>query len=246
MSKVISLTTLHYGSDFLEWGLRSIYPSVEEMWVLYTPQGSFGHHTTMPCPDTRENLFALAKRGAGDKLRWYENTYTGEGQHRDMIYQLAPDADIILVVDADEIWEAGLAEEVVSFLEVHNAKSLKIHVSHAWRSFHRWILNDGMHGEHAHAPKHTGDYRVSFNSNKRIWHFGYAQNEAVTRYKIETHGHRPEWRPDWWEHRFLANIQEDVHPVVFNAWNPEPVDPYALGFPAWMIDHPYAKLEVIK
>ncbi len=246
MSKVISLTVALYGSDYLEWGLRSIRDSVEECWVLYTNTPSFGHGTDLPCPDTREQMFELAKRGAGNKLRWYEGAYSGEGQHRDMIYQLAPDADIVLVVDTDEVYEPGLADEVIHFLETSNAKSLKIPVSHAWRSFYKWILNDGMHGEHAHAPKHTGDYRVPFETDKRIFHYGYAQRLEVMYYKQFTHGHKPEWKWDWYDTKVLPNAQKDVHPVINEVWNPEPADPFTFGLPEWMKEHPYAFLDVIE
>lgn len=245
MTKAISLTVALYGSDYMEWGLRSIRDSVDECWVLYTNQPSFGHGTQLPCPDTREMMYDCAVKGAGSKLRWFEGSWPGEGYHRDTIFQLVPDADVILVVDTDEIWQAGLAEDVIRHMERTDDRTLRIPVSHAWRSFNRWILNDGMHGEHAHAPKHTGMVRAPFDSDKRIFHFGYALRTELMFYKQHVHGHKPEWRWDWYDSKVLPNAQVDVHPVVIGAWNPEPADPFALGLPEWAREHPYASLEVI-
>ena len=81
-----------------------------------------------------------------------------------------------------------------------------------------------------------------------LHHFGYAQRPEIVEYKQLTHGHRSEWRRDcdWFHDRFMANAQRDCHPVGSQYWNPETVDPFALGLPEFMRAHPYAGMEVIE
>lgn len=245
MPKIIAQCCLHYGSDYLDASIRSIIDAVDEYWCLYTPQGSFGHHTDLPCPDTREQLFAIAAAAAGDKLRWVDGVYHSESQHRDLIFQLVPDADVIFIVDADEVWEAGLTDDILRYYETTSTRTLRLPTMQYWRSLYRAIPNDGMHAEHVYFPKNSGMDKPTLNTEHKIHHFGYAQRLEVMYYKQYTHGHKPEWRWDWYETKVLTNAQQDVHPVVFNVWNPIAVNPYEYGLPGWMREHPYAKVEVI-
>jgi hypothetical protein len=246
LTQVISVTCLHYGAMYLEWALRSIRDEVDACYVLYTPQGSFGHRVDVPCPETRDELRALAERGAGDKLRWFEREYTNEGHHRDHIFELAPDADVILIVDADEIWQPGLSLDVIKHFETNPDRTARIHTTHFWRSFYRGMLNDGMHAEHAYAPEHTRNDKGGIESDKRIFHYGYAQGEAITYYKQFTHGHKSEWRWNWFDEKFLPNEQQDIHPVINAIWNAEAIEPFVLGLPDWMHEHPEVNQQVIR
>lgn len=246
MSKIIAQCCLHYGKDYLGASIRSVINEIDEYWCLYTPVGSFGHRADIPCPETRAELFAIASQAAGEKLRWVDGEYTAEGQHRDLIFQLVPDADIILVVDADEVWEYGLVTDVIHHFEGNPDRTVRIPAMHYWRSFYRAMPNDGMHAEHAYCPSHTRMDKGGLDTTHKIHHFGYAQNKAITYYKQLTHGHKPEWKWDWYDGKFLPNAQEDVHPVINAVWNPIAVNPYEYGLPEWMKEHPYAGLEVIE
>lgn len=244
--RVISLTVAHYGRDYIRWGLRSVADSVDACYVLYSDQPTFGHVAGFPCPETKEELQSEAQIGAGDKLRWITGHWWGEGQHRDAIMKIEPDADVILIVDTDEVWEAGLAEDVIHHFERHpDHRTVRILTTHYWRSFYRGILNDTLHAEHGHAPKSPGTVGHGLESERRIHHFGYAQNSGVTYYKQFTHGHRPEWRSDWYETKFAPNAQFDCHPVIHDFWNPTAINPWDIGLPSFMTDHPFAALEVI-
>lgn len=244
--KVISLTCAHYGLGYLEAALRSVADSVDECWILYSSIPSFGHFAPMPCPETREMLFAAAERGAGMKLRWFDGAFYNESHHREAIYSLVPDADYVLVVDTDEVYQEGLPEDMIRHFESHpEHRSIRPLTTHYWRSFYRGMLNDTLHAEHAWAWSRQGSYGY-LESDKRIHHFGYAQGEVITEYKIHTHGHKKEWRSDWWDTKFLPNAQVDVHPVIKEFWNAEAIDPFAIGLPTWMQEHEYAKCEVIR
>ena len=99
--KIVGLTVLHYGADYLKYAIGSVIDYVDEHYVIYSAQGSHGHRTSEVCPDTREQLAALAIEAAGSKLRWYEGEFANEGAQREYIHTLAPDADCIILVDSD-------------------------------------------------------------------------------------------------------------------------------------------------
>lgn len=252
--KVIAYVALHYGKDYLGWSIRSAIDHIDELHVIYTPVGSHGHRTTTPCPETRDELFAIAAQAAGSKLRWHEGTWPYEGAQRDSIHQYAPDADVIIVLDADEIWEPGLIHLVTHKAIVgENYRRLRIPMVHFWRSFHKAIIHDPAYPVRVIYPNHP-DAETTYTTMQvepaitlSIAHMGYAQRPEIVRYKLETHGHKNEFRRDvnWFEDVFMANRQFDTHPVGSEYWNPETVNPLDY-LPAWMAEHPYYGMDVIE
>lgn len=245
--RIISFTVLHYGSCYLKYALASVNPAVDAQYVLYTSQGSHGHRTSLPCPDTRDQLAALAIAGAGDKLRWVEKDFDSEGQQRDYIHQLEPDADVIIVVDADEIWSELALSEGISKVTTRDfvAKRQRVPFWHYWRSFKRGFMHDPAWPERIICPKVNNNDRATLMTEGQIHHFGYAQRSEIVRYKLETHGHHNEFRHDvdWFTDVFMANRQTDCHPVGSDAWNCEDMDVSAL--PSVLNDHPFRDLDVI-
>lgn len=249
--KVIAYTALLYGKEYLYWAIRSVIDHVDEHHVLYSPVGSHGSRTDRPCPDTRAELVSEATRAAGDKLRWHDGYWDYEGQQRDSIYQYAPDADVILVVDADEVWGDGLAQFIIAASQSEPRRNWRIPMIHYWRSLHHAIVHDPAFPTRM-IVKRWGDGDCSLNPwNTRtdkpsvINHLGYAQRPEIVEYKQYTHGHRGEWRQDdWFNTVFMTNAQANCHPVGSEYWNPEPVDP-ADYMPAFMREHPYWDLPVI-
>lgn len=247
--KVISYTALHYGSDYLYHAIKSVIDHVDEHYVLYSPVGSHGSRTELPCPDTRQQLYELAVLAAGDKLRWVDGEWPDEGKQRETIHLVAPDADVILVVDADEIWGEGLMQSVMININnphVTRIRCWRLPIIHYWRSFYRAVLHDPAFPVRVIFPKaNDGEDTPGFRSAV-INHMGYAQRPDLTFYKQYTHGHRGEWRwnDDWFHSIFMTNRQFDCHPVGSEYWNPEPVNPWDY-MPAFMKEHPYANLDVI-
>jgi hypothetical protein len=251
--KIVSYTALLYGVDYLEWAIRSVIDHVDEHHILYTAIGSHGHRTDRPCPDSRDDLYAAAVRGAGDKLRWHEGEWPYEGAQRESIHQYAPDADVILVVDADEVWDEAIAS--VSRKIAPEVRNVRVPMVHFWRSFHRAVIHDPAFPVRLIFPQAPsgeqtlgGAYRVPdmIEVHPVISHFGYAQRAEIVEYKQHTHGHRNEWRRDvdWFNDKFLANAQTDTHPVGSDFWNPETVNPWDY-LPEFMKAHPYADMDVI-
>jgi hypothetical protein len=241
--KVVGFVALHYGREYLGWSIRSIIDHIDELHIAYTAIGSHGHRTQVRCPETRDELYTIAQAAAGDKLRWNDGEWPHEGAQRDSIHEYAPDADAILVLDADEVWSEGLAECVLSAAYQGVApKITRVGIVHYWRSFYCSVLHDPanpvrMIYPKAHGGEGTLDQR---HKNLVINHMGYAQSPEIVEYKILTHGHKGEWRKDvdWFKDRYLANAQNDCHPVGSEYWNPERVDP-ADYMPRFMTEHPY-------
>lgn len=250
--RIVSLTVLLYGADYLKYALASVNPAVDAQYVLYTSQGSHGHRTTARCPDTRDQLAALAIEGAGSKLRWVEKDFDSEGAQRDYIHVLEPDADCVIVVDADEVYSKPLIDEISKYVNGQEntkycAKRYRLEFYHYWRSFKRGFRHDPALPERLIFPKALNDQRDTFRTNHGdvVHHFGYAQRSEIVRYKLETHGHHNEFRRDcdWFNDIFMTNRQYDCHPVGSDAWTCEDMDLTQL--PAILNDHPFRNLDVI-
>ena len=251
--KIVAYTALHYGSDYLGYAIRSIINDVSEYVVLYSPVGSHGHQTDMPCPDTRETLYDIAQEAAGDKLRWFDGQWPHEGAQRDNIFEIAGDAHAIVVLDADEIWPSGLLLDAVGVTSTWAHRNIRIPMWHYWRSFKQGFMHDPAYPVrviHPHWNNNNGDATFTRRgsdtpmSSRVIHHLGYAQRSEIVKYKLLTHGHRNEIRRDcdWFTDIFMNPARKtDLHLVGSDQWNVEPIET-----PDFMMDHPYAQLEIIE
>lgn len=245
MTQIIAVSRVHYGVDYLPYVLRSALPFVDKHLVIYTPVPTFGRYTDLPNPDSRDALLNAAQSVGSDKVLWVE----GVPVEVDTALRYFPDADIVLELDADEIIEPALFQDIIARYErgelTHRAYRLPF--LHFWRSFNhacddagwpvRLYLPKNAHGVPQMYP--TGD-------SGRVLHFGYARRESDMRYKWETSVHVGELRPEWWRDiwaRFPERLM-DVHPVIRDFWNAESFDKALL--PAVLQDHPYFELEVIE
>lgn len=248
--KIVGFTALHYGLPYLDAAIRSVIDAVDEHYVIYSDIGSHGHRTDVPCPDSREDLMEVAHNAAGNKLRWYEGHFSTEGNQRDMIYQVAPDADVIIVVDSDEIYPVKLVETIVN-LPAENApiREFRVSMVHFWRSFSKCVTHDPAWPTRVIYPKAKpiGSGMFALSEPGPIAHMGYAIPPYLMEYKWRIHGHLNELRRDvdWFHDVFMANRQYDCHPVGSEYWNPETVDPW-LYLPEWMKSHKYANMAVIE
>lgn len=245
--RIISLTICHYGAEYLKYALQSVHDAVDAQYVLYTSQGSHGHRTDERCPDTREQLAELAIEGAGSKLRWHEGVYTNESEHRAMIHQLEPNADCIIVVDADEIYSEKLINSLDNLFNKprYYPKRARLPFWHYWRSFERGFMHDPALPERLIFPRLVNNDTRTIDVEGVVHHFGYAQRSEIVQYKQLTHGHKGEWRKDcdWFNDIFMANRQTDCHPVGSDAWNCEDMD--ASQLPSVLKDHPFKNMDII-
>jgi len=242
---IIGYTALHYGSPYLEHAIRSIVRYVDKYYVLYASEGSHGSRNgaQLPATDTRDQLMWIAYQAAGPKLVWIDGNWQHEGEQRDSIYKHAPDAEIILVLDYDEIWPEGCPAQVIKQVDASNHREYRLPMVHFWRSFHRCVLHDPAFPIRVIQPGGAGECTLQ---TRPIAHMGYAIPTWLLDYKMAIHGHRGQWRNDvdWRTDKWLANAQEDCHPVGSDFWNPEAVNPLDY-LPDWMVQHKYYNQKVI-
>jgi hypothetical protein len=252
MSKKIAYYALHYGKEYISWSIRSILGAVDEVHILYTDKPSFGHPTNEPCPDTEGELRDEAHRFTGTMpMFWHRGNWDGEGAHRNAICQIARDhrAEMILVVDADEIWAPGEAKKVLdNAWDRNEARDGLAHMVHFWRSF-SWLCRDQCRPVRTIDLRHHGGI-MYLSQEKPVYHMGYAQREAIMRYKWLIHGHQNELRPGWFEKTFLGWTPgvTDVHPTCeLDFWTPEATPPETMAELKLVLgDHPYWGMEIIR
>lgn len=244
--KIIAYVALLYGKDYLAASIQSIIDYVGEYHVLYSPHGSHGTQINTPCPETREELRAIAQTAAGSKLRWHDGNWRQENEQRESIYQYAPDADAILIVDADEIWHPRTWAMVEAEMG-YKGRGIRIPFIHFWRSFHKAIVRDPAAPTRVIFPKAVRpDWILDFSLEQAINHMGYAQRSEIVGYKMKIHGHKHQLKPNWFETVFLdKNRTTDLHPVGSEWWNVETVDPLDY-MPEFMASHPYFKMDWIE
>jgi len=247
--KIIAYTALHYGKDYLESAMQSVIDCVDEFHILYTSQGSHGTRIMAPCPETADELFEIAGTFGWGKVHWHTGAWSAEGKQRDFIHQLSPDADIILVVDADEIWSPKLVDAAIG---LHGDKDgpyrLRAPMVHFWRSFNRAVLHDPAFPERVIYPKKENKTVGGLPYVGVISHMGYAQRPEIVEYKMKIHGHLNELRTDvdWFQDVYMNPARsQDLHPIGSDYWNAEAVNPWDY-LPQFMMGHPYAYLEIIE
>lgn len=243
--KIIAYTALLYGKEFFHSAIRSVIDSVQELHIIYdaTEHGSHGAQTPVPCPDKRHELIEIAWDAARGKMHWNQGYFANEGEQRMSIHRYAPNSDVILVVDSDEIYADGLASEAIEFaLTGTQARTIRLPFQHQWRSFHRGFLHDPSYPHRVIMPKRSIS-DDTMHTYKRVWHFGYAIRHELMEWKWLIHGHRAELRSNWFREVFMTNRQYDCHPCGNDSWSAEDVDQSKL--PSVLKDHPYKDLPVI-
>lgn len=252
----------HYGKDYLPWALRSVYDNVEQIHILYTPHPSHGSGTDAPPVETRDQLREAAY-SFGDpqgKIRWYDTkNIRMEGHHRDKAVEKCAKAgaEMILVVDCDEVWHTDVLTKALEMAErENNCRAWRVNFIHFWRGFD-WVCRDQGWPDRILDLRQDDGYGYIPPEMGEIYHFGYAVRYELMRYKWLIHGHRDELRPGWlddiyddddwpptddWPPEKLANY--DCHPAnEKNFWTPEPFDKERL--PGFMREHPFWDMEVI-
>lgn len=236
--KVVAYTPLYYGKEYLKYAVQSVADFVDRHIILYTPRPSYGHGTDLICPDTEEQLRECVREFP--HIEWHSGVYHNEGQHRGAIQGYLSGEDILLPIDADEVWHPVALDACIRTVYNYNhPREWRVTgMVHLWRSFN-WACTDQM------APVRLVDLRHSGGENHihcRIYHFGYAQSIETARYKWAIHGHKSELRTNWLEEKFI-NWEpgiEDVHPTCKGVWSPKPFRKEHM--PLFLRFHPYYRM----
>lgn len=233
--KIVSLTVLHYGREWLEWALRSVYQVMDEMHIFYTPHPSHGHSTKARCPDSREELYGIGEMFPNVAWHDTEGLYY-EGQHRDYARHVCIDAgaDVILVLDADEVWDIDDLERAIVLQPGLWKSRVK---GHLWKGVN-WVCRDACMPDRVIVP---GSNEPRYLDSLGFWHFGYAISMISMIYKLRIHGHHNELKPRWYPEVYRdwkspADTPEcGVHPTCGcddrtgkPFWAPEPFDRYEI------------------
>lgn len=245
--RVAAIICLHFGLPYIEYAMRSVLDVVDQYIIMYSPVANHGvYKPGLACPETRDELADVAFSVAPECTRWFgHDGWHGEGEQFKAGWAYT-DADVIVKLDADELWPPGLLADAIAYGIEQQAREIRVPLVHYWRSFHkafthdpaapgRIYLREFTSGETTYTPPETMG---------RIHHFGYAMPLDLMRYKWQTHGHSPEFRRDvnWFDDIYAANRQYGCHPIGSDAWmQTEDVTP-----PSFLLDHPFARLSVIE
>jgi hypothetical protein len=192
-----------------------------------------------------------------------------EGVQRDLAleYVKRAGAELVLVVDCDEIWDKTVLKSMLNEVWTNGKKRINlVNMVHFWRSFNWACYDEGWPQrilDLRYPPqKEYGDWNfLSETEFGRVYHFGYAVTSRIMHYKWEIHGHKNELRPNWlteiWPYwppvypdtdgtiRYPGNKPFCCHPTnENNFWEPEPFDKRRL--PDFMRDHHFWGVDKIE
>lgn len=243
----------HYGAEYFRAALEAIAPQVDKIVILYTdmPSQGFMPETAM-LPDTEASLIHCTDIVA-DKIRWIHGRWPNEGAHVDAILQFAAGYDWLVRFDTDEIFPDGFVDEMIAQadkdMEDHepwqdHAKNYRVPFVHHWKAFDKVCRDGQMPVRLTRTSGGVGEKYLDAKGKWWVHHMGYAQDTKYINYKLQVSGHRPEFRPEWYAEKWMANAQEDLHPVCkYGFWNAEPYDKTTL--PAVLLKHPNYNKDVI-
>lgn len=241
-----ALTRLHYGAPYLDAVIRSTEGLAERHWVVYTDVHNFPGAPTIPCPDSRDQLYEIARIAGGERLRWVEDSNPGVN----VVLSQHPEIGLLLELDSDEVLHQDLAAHIRVAWEAGELdhRQYRLPMVHHWRSF-RYACSDGQWPVRLYlpyAPIEAVGWYERLDPPRYIHHFGYVQPRDHMRYKWMLSIHKSELRPEWFAEIYdgFPDRLTDLHPVSNNGfWNAEPFEDGLL--PAALINHPYRCQEVV-
>lgn len=244
MNKILGFIILHTGRPYLRAAVEAILPQVDQLVILYSPKPSQGFGTDIPCPDSETDLMSEISPVPANVI-WHRGHWNHEGEHTDAIWQYSEGYDWIVRLDADEVFPPGMVAEMIEQAQETNHRTYCVPFVHFWRSFNRCCRDAQMPVRLSRVNGGEGQRYLDSKGGKwEVLHFGYAQPSRYIEYKMQVSGHRPEWRPDWFKDRWLANAQADVHPVCFPThWMPQDYDKTTM--PEVLKRHPYYSMDLI-
>lgn len=226
--KTLGFMTILYGKEYLEASLLSIKNHVEKMVVAYSEKGSHGFHSPDQCPDSEQDIYSICKRVLGDKLIWHRaELYHNESQHRAVKYLYSSGYDLILTIDADEVFKEDEISRALQYASNHPERhyGIKGYVNF-WRSFN-WACYDGFRPiriENLNSQNQSQNLECPLI----VYHFSTAQSEPVMRYKYSVFGHSNEIKEDWLNKTHYGwtpdNNFGNLHCVANDIWNAVPFD----------------------
>jgi hypothetical protein len=236
--------------------MRSVCKLVDEIRIFYTPTPSHGHGLAgVSNPETRNELLNITQefklRENYPNVFWHDakpNSLAHEGIHREWAVETCKQAgaELVLVVDADEIWDTVHLSNAIATAITYPQRSFRVYMMHFWRSLW-WVCNDGAAPTRLIKPNTPPEMGEGYIHEGKVYHMGYAQSPEIIKYKQSIHGHKNEWRKDWFETVFLPwrpGDLADVHPTSIDYWHPEPYGDFRI--PHLFSGHLYLHCDIIE
>ena len=221
--RTLGFMTIHYGLEYLKESLTSIKDHVEGMVISYVHKPSHGFKTILNCPDKAEDIRKVCEEVLGNKLIWDEAEFYGaENIHRSVAKKYSQGFDLILTIDADEVFEPTEINNALNYAYTHNERYYGINgYLNFWRCFD-YVCLDGFRPIRIENLNNHNSMQ-NLNCPLTIYHFSTAQSKAVMEYKYSCFGHANEIKADYLEKVFYKWTPEnnfgDLHPVSINLWN---------------------------
>jgi hypothetical protein len=258
--KRVGVMAVHYGKEYLAHAVKSLAMVCEEVHIFYTPTPSFGFSEGAVCPDTQEELIteAFRLRNGLAPVFWHKlEGVTNENVHRTIMLDKATErgATLVAIADADEVWDPNALDQALlsAARSDQMAGRWLARFHNFWRSW-QWTVRDSFRPVRIvdlRYPLHVDAYLDELSQPHPIYHFGYAQSIETMRYKFTCHGHKAEFKPNWFEQKFLAwtpyGDHYDLHPCVNDLWIAERTDAFTLlALDGLLGGHPHQFLKVIE
>lgn len=231
---------IHYGIEYLKESLLSIKDHVDGMVISYTHKPSHGFKTILECPDKAEDIRKICEDVLGDKLIWDEAEFYGaEFQHRNVAKKYSQGFDLIISIDADEVFEPTEIEIALKYAYTNKERFYGIKgYLNFWRSFN-WICLDYFRPFRIENLKRNNSDRNT-ECPLTVYHFSTAQSRELIAYKYSCFWHSNEIRENYlteiYDKWTPENNFGDLHPVSLNLWNAIKYDKNKL--PNFMHSHP--------
>lgn len=243
--KTICYVPLHYGKEYLKESLLSVIDVVDKIVIIYSETPSYGHGTSAKCPESEMDLFNIAMPICGDKLIWRKEKFCNEGEHRGFIYNFTEGYDVVLAIDADEVFKTEELKKAIQLCYEGDKRYYGIAgYLNFWRSFN-YVCVDGftpIRLTNLHNQSGEGVLPCT------IYHFSCAQGSEIMNYKYKIHGHANELRLNWLHDTYFSwtpqNKTKFLHPTSVDIWGEAiPFDKNEL--PESLKNHPNFNKEII-
>lgn len=238
--RVLGFMSILYGKEYLRESLLSVVNHVDKFVVAYSANPSHGVHCDGKCPDSESEIHAICKEVLKDKLIWdVSRGFSDESQHRDVRYKYSQGYELILTIDADEVYKEEELHQALVFASLGRERYYGINgYINLWRSFDYACYDQfrPIRIENLTANNHDQNH----NCPLTVWHFSTCQSEMIMRYKYKVFGHAAEVRPQWLDsvyYRWTPENQfNDLHVVALGLWNATPYNKYMM--PDYLRRHP--------
>ena len=242
--KIIAYMPLHYGREYLKESIQSIEPFIDKLMIFYTHSPSYGHRSTVPVPETEDELRTIAL-DTSNKVVWSSGKWGNEGEHRGEIYKHSSGYDIVISIDSDEVFEQNDLPAAIETVASGSDRYYGVNgYIHFWKSFNRRVTDFYRPVRFTNLHRGSGQGEV----RQTIYHFTCAQSKEIMEYKYLVHGHFDEIKKDYLRDIYYAWNEDNqiryLHPTSNTVWlDAEPFDKSTL--PDCLKKHPNFHKDII-